>query len=158
MSNLNFTLLGQLITFFIFLGVIYKYVVPALLDAIETRENTIIQGLANAEKARIDLENAEEKSRELELAAKEKSHSILLSAEQKSAALISQAKEDAKLAGKKELELSKEEILQAQNKAKETLRKEFAEMVLLTAAQVIGREVDPKKHAELIDDAIRKLG
>jgi ATP synthase F0 subunit b len=56
--NINATLLGQAIAFFIFVVFCMKYVWPPLMAAIEARQKEIADGLSSAERAKKDLDLA----------------------------------------------------------------------------------------------------
>lgn len=56
--NINATLLGQAVAFFIFVVFCMKYVWPPLMAAIEARQKEIADGLSSAERAKKDLELA----------------------------------------------------------------------------------------------------
>ena len=56
--NMNFTLVGQAIAFFIFAWFCYEYVWPYIVKALEEREKRIADGLAAAEKGHHELELA----------------------------------------------------------------------------------------------------
>ena len=60
--NLNATLLGELIAFIVFVWFCMKYVWPPLNDAIEARQQKIIDGLAASDRADKDLELAQVKA------------------------------------------------------------------------------------------------
>ena len=56
--NMNLTLLGQAISFAIFVWFCMRYVWPPIIAALEAREAEIADGLASAEKGRHELANA----------------------------------------------------------------------------------------------------
>ena len=59
--NFNLTLIAQAITFAILVLVIVKFVWPPLLEAIETRQKEIADGLAAAQEGRSALDVADKK-------------------------------------------------------------------------------------------------
>lgn len=71
--NINATLLGQAIAFFIFVVFCMKYVWPPLMAAIEARQKAIADGLSSAERAKKDLDlakaNATDQLKEAKLQA-----------------------------------------------------------------------------------------
>ena len=60
--NINLTLLGQMITFALFVWFTMKYVWPPMMKALAERQKKIADGLAAAEQSQRDLELAELKS------------------------------------------------------------------------------------------------
>ena len=57
--NFNATLIGQMITFAVFVWFCLKYVWPPLMHALEERKAKIADGLAAAERGQKDLELAQ---------------------------------------------------------------------------------------------------
>ena len=57
--NMNLTLLGQAISFAIFVWFCVKFVWPPVLKALEERETRIADGLAAAERGKHELELAD---------------------------------------------------------------------------------------------------
>ena len=63
--NMNLTLIGQAISFAIFVWFCLKYVWPPILKALEERETRIADGLAAAERGKHELELAEQRATDL---------------------------------------------------------------------------------------------
>ena len=63
--NINLTLIGQAISFAIFVWFCMKYVWPPITSALEKRKKTIADGLAAAEKGQQSLENAKVEGKNL---------------------------------------------------------------------------------------------
>ena len=59
--NFNATLIGQMITFAIFVWFCMKYIWPFLIQAMEERNKRISEGLAAAQQGQKDLEEAQAK-------------------------------------------------------------------------------------------------
>ena len=60
--NINLTLIGQSITFAVFVWFCYAYVWPPLVNALTERKKKIADGLAAAEKGQEDIKLAEKKA------------------------------------------------------------------------------------------------
>lgn len=157
MNMTGATLIGQLFSFSIFLYVIWKYVIPPIIDAIESRQATIAEGLMNADQASQDLKNAEATGKQIEAKAKIKSQELIVKTESRAAEMIEKAKIDANLAGEKELSMMQEKIKQEVQQIRDGLRKEMASLIIEAAEQVVGREIDEKNHVALIKAATEKL-
>jgi F-type H+-transporting ATPase subunit b len=69
--NLNATLLGQFITFGIFVFVMVRYVWPPVMSALRERQRKIADGLAAAEQGTRDLEQAKVKAADIDKQARE---------------------------------------------------------------------------------------
>ena len=63
--NMNATLIGHVIWFAVFVWLTMKYIWPPIQKAMADREKQIADGLASAEKARVDLEKATENCAEI---------------------------------------------------------------------------------------------
>ena len=63
--NINLTLIGQAISFGIFVWFCVKFVWPPLISALEERASTIAEGLAAGEKGQEKLLNAEKEARKV---------------------------------------------------------------------------------------------
>ena len=68
--NINLTLLGEMITFAIFVWFTMRFVWPPLMKALNERREKIAAGLAAADKSHRDLELAQHKVTELLTEAK----------------------------------------------------------------------------------------
>ena len=60
--SLNWTLWGQTLTFVFFVWACWKFIWPPLITAMRERQQTIADGLAQAERASKDLELAQERA------------------------------------------------------------------------------------------------
>ncbi len=155
--NINLTLIGQLISFGLFVWFCMKFVWPPIIAALEARQEKIAKGLAEAEEARVSLEQAQAQSDDLTKDARQKSMDIISEAEARAKAMVEAAKTEAKTEGERQLATAKAEIEQESQRAKEELRTQLTGLVLSGASQVVGKEIDDKKHAQLIDDLVKQL-
>src|SRR6267378_149093 len=75
--NLNFTLFAQAAAFILFIWFTVKFVWPPLLRAIETRQKTIADGLAEAERGRSSLADAQKQTEVILKDARSRAQEIL---------------------------------------------------------------------------------
>ncbi len=155
--NMNMTLVGQLITFGLFVWFCMKYVWPPIIEALETRREKIAQGLAAAEEAEVSLAQAQAQSDDLTKEARQKSMVIIAEAEARVKAMIEAAKDDAKIEGERQIATAKAEIEQESQRAREELRTTLSSLVLRGAGQIVGEEIDDKRHAQLIDELAKQI-
>ena len=151
------TLLGQMITFAILIWFTVKFIWPPLMAAIEERQQKIAQGLAAADKAKADLEQAGDKVNEELKAARAKANEIIEQAHQRASQLIDAAKVDAVAEGQRQKALAEAEIAAAANRAKEDLRKQVSTLAISGAEKLLKREIDADAHKALIDDLAAQL-
>jgi F-type H+-transporting ATPase subunit b len=75
--NINATLIGQAIWFFLFVAFCMKFVWPPISKALEERKQKIAEGLSAADRAERDLVLAQEKASSNLKEAKEKASEII---------------------------------------------------------------------------------
>ena len=155
--NINLTLLGQAISFAIFVWFCVKYVWPPVLAALEERENRIADGLAAAEKGQQDLANAEVRIEEELQKGREKAQEYINQAQKRADEIVEQAKTTASEEGDRLLAAARSQIDQERNEARESLRGEVASLALAGAEQVLMREVDANAHRDVLDKLTAEL-
>ncbi|MCX7672086.1 MAG: F0F1 ATP synthase subunit B [Thiobacillaceae bacterium] len=155
--NINATLIGQSITFAVFVWFCMRYVWPPIVKALETRRKTIADGLAAAERGRHEQELAARRAAETLHDAKVKAADIIAQAEKRAAQIIDEAKAAAKAEGERLLAAARAEIEQEAHRAREQLRAQVAALVVAGAQRVLRREVDAKAHAELLESIAKEL-
>ena len=149
--NINLTLIGQSITFFVFVWFCYQYIWPPLINALEERKKKIADGLAAAEHGKHEQELAEERAKEILREAKDQAGEIISRAEKRSAEIVDEAKDDARAEGDRLLVAARAEIGQEVNRAKEELRGKVVSIAVAGAGKVLEREVDEATHAEMLN-------
>ena len=149
--NINATLIGQAIAFFLFVVFCMKYVWPPILHALEERKKKIADGLAAAEHGKHEQVLAEERATELLREAKEQAGEIITRADKRAAEIVDEAKDDARAEGDRMLTAARAEIDQEVNRVKEDLRGQVVSIALAGAGKVLEREVDATTHAELLN-------
>ena len=155
--NLNWTMLGQSITFIVFVWACWKWIWPLLIDAMRERQEAIAAGLASAERAAKDLELAQEHATDQLKEAKEEAAGLIEQARARANQMIEDAKNDAREEGERLKEAARADIEQEVNRAKETLRTQVAALAIAGAEQVLRETVDANRHGELLDRLAAEL-
>jgi F-type H+-transporting ATPase subunit b len=155
--NINLTLLAQAVSFAILIWFTVKFVWPPLLNAVETRQKQIADGLAAGERGRHELELASKRASQDMHAAKEKASAIIAQAEKRAAEIIEEAKNNAKVEGDRILTGAKAEIDQEVNRAKEGLRQQVAQLAVAGAEKILRREIDAKAHSDMLNAIANEL-
>lgn len=154
--NINLTLLGEMITFIIFVWFTMRFVWPPLMKAMEERREKIADGLAAAEKAKRDLELAQHKVTELLTEAKAQTASMLEQAHQRANHIIEEAKMQARKEGDRLLVIAKDDITREFQSARETLMKEISSLVIVGAEKVLQHEVNKSANEKIIADVLKE--
>ena len=149
--NINLTLIGQSITFLVFVWFCKAYVWSAIRNAMDEREAQIADGLEAADRAGRDLELAQEKATHKLREAKETAAGIIDAANKRAAQIVEEAKDTAREEGDRLKVAAQAEIEQEANRAKEQLRSQVATLVLAGAEKVLESSIDAAKHKELVE-------
>jgi F-type H+-transporting ATPase subunit b len=155
--NLNWTLVGQSITFLVFAWTCYKFIWPLLIGAMDERTKLISEGIENAEQARQDLEDASTKVDEIMREARTDAQALVEQARTQAAGMIEEAKKDAEDEGDRIRESARADVVQETNRARESLRTEVAELALSGAERILESGIDRTQHAELLDKLASEL-
>ncbi len=155
--NLNFTLIGQTVTFIVFIWACWKWIWPLLIDAMRERQEAIANGLSAAERAAKDLELAQERVSDQLKEAKDEAAGLIEQARSRANQMVEDAKNDAREEGERLKEAARAEIEQEVNRAKETLRAQVAALAVAGAEQVLGESVDASRHSALLDKLAAEL-
>ncbi|MEJ0099861.1 MAG: F0F1 ATP synthase subunit B [Pseudomonadota bacterium] len=148
--NINLTLVIQMVVFGLTVWIAMKFVWPMLQGPMEERAKKIATGLAAAEKGQLDAAQAEARAEVVVREARERANQILDAASKRSNEIVEAAKQAAQTEGDRLIASAKQQIDLEASKAREELRKQVAELTVRTAAKVLGREIDPARHAEIL--------
>jgi F-type H+-transporting ATPase subunit b len=149
--NINATLIGQAIAFFLFVVFCMKYIWPPIMHALQERKKKIADGLAAGERGKHEQQLAMERAKEILREAKDQAGEIIGRAEKRANEIIDEAKGEAREEGSRLLTASRAEIAQEINRAKEELRAQVVALAMQGAGKVLQREVDAKVHADLLN-------
>ena len=155
--NLNLTMIAQALAFILFIVFVMKVVWPPLLRAIETRQKQIADGLAEAERGRSSLNEAQKQTEVLLREARARAQEIVVAAEKSASQRIEESKSQAKGEGERLVAAAKASIDQEVQSAKQQLREQVAALAVSGAEKILRREVDAKAHAEMLDQLKAQL-
>jgi F-type H+-transporting ATPase subunit b len=155
--NFNATLIGQTITFIVFVWFCMKYIWPPLMAALEERNARISEGLAAAQRGQQDLEDAQAKVSDSLNDAKQQAQEIINQAQKRANEIVDEAKDSAREEADKIKVAATADIDQQVNAAREHLRKEVSVIALAGAEQILKREVDAKAHADVLDELVAQI-
>lgn len=151
------TLIGQSITFLIFVLVVMKKVWPPLMDAVEERRQKIADGLAAAERGQQDLAKAESRVDELVNDARGQAAEILDQARARANEIIAEGKAEGQRERERQLAAANAEIEQETNRVREELRGQVSAIALASAEKILKREIDGNAHEDLLKDLAQQI-
>ena len=155
--NINVSLIGQIITFLVFVWFVMKFVWPPIVEAMAEREKRIADGLAAAERGKQELQAADVKVEEILREARQQAAQILDKANKPGSETVAEAKTRARTEGDRLVASAKAEISQEVSRARESLRAEVANIAVAGASQILKKEVDAGAHARLLDDLVAEM-
>lgn len=148
--SINATLFVQLVVFAILVWFTMRFVWPPITKAIDERTQKIADGLSAAERARLELSNANRRVDEQLSAARDDAAKRLADAERLAQSMIEDAKARAAEEAAKIVAAARAEAQQEMVKAREVLRGQVAELAVRGAEHILRREVDSRVHADLL--------
>jgi len=117
----------------------------------EERSRKIAQGLAAAEKGEQELTEARGKADAIVREARERANHIIEQAQHAAHDLVEQAKSVASSEAARLVAAAQQQIELDTTRAREALRREVAGIAVRAASKLLGREVDARTHADLLD-------
>lgn len=155
--NLNLTLIGQSLTFFVFVWFCMRFVWPFIIRAMDERQKNIAEGLAAADRAGKDLELAQEKATQTLHKAKQEAAAILESANKRAAQIVDEARETARVEADRIKTAAEADLELEINRAKEALRSQVAVLAIAGAEKVLEASVNEATHKAMIDKLAASL-
>lgn len=150
--------ISQLINFAILLLVLQRFLYKPMLDMLEKRKERIRESMDYAERVKKEAERAEvDYQQKIDESRRE------------AQAIISQATQQAERAREDVLAKAREEARELKNKAltdveyerkrvMADLRDEVADLAILAAGRVLGKELDAQTHRKVVADFLSETG
>jgi F-type H+-transporting ATPase subunit b len=155
--NINLTLIGQLLSFVVFVWFTMKYVWTPIMGALETRKKEIAAGLAAAERGQHEQELAKERAKEVLHEAKAQAAEIVTQAQKRASEIVDEAKTNARTEGERILTAAKAEIEQESNRAREQLRTRVSELAIAGAEKILRKEINAEAHKDIVDALAQEI-
>ena len=155
--DINLTLLGQMITFAIFVWFTMKFVWPPIVKAMQERQDKIAAGLAAAEQGEHALQAAKQQVMAELTQAKSEAGKIIEQAHHRAVHMVEEAKNQARHEGERLLQLAQDEIKREYNQARADLIKQMGSIAVIGAEKILGHEVDKASNDRLVDDLVREM-
>ncbi|HWZ63421.1 MAG TPA: F0F1 ATP synthase subunit B [Steroidobacteraceae bacterium] len=149
--NINLTLIVQMIVFILLIWFTMKVVWPMILGPMTERETRIANGLAAAEQGEKTLAEARDRSDAIVREARERANQIIDHAQHRANELVDQARTTASAEGARLVAAAQQQIELDTTRARESLRRDVAGIAVGAAAKLLGREIDARKHADLLE-------
>ena len=155
--NLNLTLIGQAISFAIFVYLCMRFVWPPIINALQERKEKIAAGLVDAEKSKQSLLDARKDADEMLQETKTQVRDIINNAYDEAKVLLAKAKEDASKQASIITKQAEQEVESLIIKGKKDLQNQYANLVMQGVTKILERDVKQADHEEIIKNLAVKL-
>jgi F-type H+-transporting ATPase subunit b len=155
--NINLTLIGQSISFILFVWFCMRYVWPPVISVLRERQQRITEGLDMAERGKSDLAAASARADKIMEDARAQSAEILEQADRQARQILQDARTNAQEEARRQQELASTEIEQERNRALEGLRSHLSRLVIEGAEKVLEKSIDADTHRETLEKLSRDL-
>ena len=147
----------ELLSFGILFWVLYKFAFPPILQTLETREQKIKDSLDQAEQNRAAAEKKlKEYEAKLQMAAKEV-ESIMSEAKQKAQRLLEENEKRLQAESQRIKEETTQEIERERRKAVQDIKNQTADLAILVAEKVIGRNLSDADQHRFAQEALAAI-
>lgn len=148
--NINASLIIQWIPFIVLAWFTAKFIWPPITKALDERATKIADGLAAADRAKVELASANKRVEAQLAATRDEAGRRLADAERLAQQLVEEAKARATVESARIVAAARAEAEQESVRARDALRAEVAALAVKGAEQILRREVDERMHAELL--------
>jgi F-type H+-transporting ATPase subunit b len=149
--------ISQVISFCIVAFLLHRFAYKPILKVLAERRQKIAEGLANAEKIKQELANAQAKAQELLAAANAQGNKMMEEARQ-SAAKVLEVETQKAIAAANDIVTKARQASEAELvRMKAELRKEVGRLVVATSAKVTGNILTPDQQSRLAEDTAKQL-
>lgn len=155
--DINATLLGQIITFAIFVWFTDKFVLPMIKSSMDKRKQVILDGLEASKKGHEKLKQAEEESERFLKVAKQECDNIISNANKQASKILDDSRTCALNERSEIISSGHKQIEQEINKVKMELQKDIAKLIIQGAEKILIKSINAKDHANILDKFVKKL-
>jgi F-type H+-transporting ATPase subunit b len=150
-------MLWTVLVFVLLLLILKRFAWPAILGAVEAREQALERQLAEAERARAEAAKLLEEHKRLVADAKAQAHGIVLEARQLAEKERAVAMEKTKQEQEEALARARREIAAERDRAIAELRREAVDLSLAAASKLVEKRLDSETDRKLVLDYLATL-
>jgi len=156
-KNINLTFIANLVNFAILLYLLRRFLYKPALDYLDRRRELISSRMESARKAREEAERLAAQREEALKKAFEQAERTIEEARARAEEIITAAKDQAKTEAARILEAARRETAKERAEMEKELRRAYAELAVMGAAQVLEREVRIEDHRKLLDELLAEV-
>ncbi len=155
--QIDVTLIGQMITFALFVWFTMKLVWPPIMKALAARQKKIAEGLAASERAEHELELARHKGKEIVQEAKAQAVAIIEQANQRAHKMDEDAQVHAREVAIKIRAAAEADIAHQFQMAQAELKTQVANLAIACAEKIVQRHVDRAANEDIIQQLVGEM-
>lgn len=146
------------IAFLVLFVVLWKFGWPVILKMMDSRADTIDQGVEDAKKAREQLDNARREAQKYMDEAQQRQAEMLRDAAKMKSDIIEEAKREASLEAQKVMDAAKVSIEQSRKEAELQFRNEVSKFSIEIAEKMVRNEMkNDKAQTELVNKMLDEI-
>ena len=146
-----------ILVFLVLLTLLAKFAWKPLLQALETRQNTITKALDDAQKAKVELERLNQESAAIIRTARVEADSIITSSRADAERLKVELRDKAKAEADGIVKNAERQIQLETARALQQIRHEAADLGVAIASKLIQRNLTREDNEKLIDEALKQM-
>jgi F-type H+-transporting ATPase subunit b len=153
-------LIWQIVAFLILLFVLSRFAYGPLLKIIDERRARAQEIIDRSDQMKKEALESEARTREILNNAQREAQTIIASATARQQQIVEDTAAKQRQAEEQEIAKARQQIAAERDQAIQQLRREFADLTILAATQVVGKELqmNPKLQTQLINDVLTKQG
>ena len=146
-----------IVTFLVLLALLAKFAWKPLLQALESREETIRKSLDDAQQARQELERLNQESAQMIAKARLEADAIVARSRTDAERLKEDMRQEARAESATIVKNAERQIQLETGRALEQIRHEAVDLSIAIASKVIGRNLSKDDNERLIEDALKQV-
>lgn len=150
-------LVAQIVNFLIVLFLLKRFLYKPVLETLKKREDTIKEGLKQAEEGRLVLEKSLEEERKILRKAQDQARKILEDARAQSDQIGKQLEDESRLRAEKILTDAQSQISQETREAEKRLAERINQLSIDLLTKSVKEMFDEKEEKLIINRALKKI-
>jgi len=150
-------MIWTLLVFLFTMWVLSKLAFPRIQEALDKRANAIRESIDQAEKTRVEADKILEEYRARLKEAREQADDIVARARKAADSAKSQATEEGREKREELLAAARRDIEAETRRSLERIRREVADLTVLTTEKVARKSLTDEDHRKLIDEALSEV-
>ena len=146
-----------ILTFLVLLGLLAKFAWRPLLNALESRQESIRKSLDDAQQAKAELERLQRESTEIIRQAHVNAESILAKGRSDAERLGEEMRQKARDEANGIIKNAERQIQIETRRAMQEIRNEAVDISVAIASKLLERHVSKEDNARLIDDTLKQI-